>query len=92
MAWAFRHVLCASLALELTIDRAEKRIVETAVAGLRSGLVHCLRIHDVSHAHGLDFLGRQETELNLLNRAERRTRVRENKIRHFFGLKINARK
>lgn len=75
MTRAFRHVFRASLALELSVDRAEEGIVETAIARLCSRLVHCFWVNDVSYAHRLDFLGRQETKLNLLDRPERRARV-----------------
>ena len=38
---------------------------------------HSLWIFDMTHAHALDLLGRQETELDLLDGAQRRTRVLE---------------
>lgn len=82
MARAFRHVLSARLALELAIDRAESRVVEAELARLRLFCVHCLRVLDVSHAHALDFVGRQETELDLLDRLDGRTRVRKVEVRH----------
>jgi len=76
------HVFSARLALELPVDRAKKRIVETTVAGLRPRLVHRLGVEDVAHAHRLDFLRRQESELDLLDCTKRRTRVREDEVRH----------
>lgn len=39
----------------------------------------------MSDTHVLDLLRRQETELDLLDRLERRTRVREIKVRHDDG-------
>ena len=83
MAWAFCHVFRAGLALELAVDRAKKGIVETTIARLRPTLVHSLGIDDMTNAHALDFLGGQETELDLPDRPDRRTRVREDKVRHF---------
>jgi hypothetical protein len=82
MARTLGHVLGAGLALELPVDGAEQGIVETAIARLRSGLVHGLWVDDMANAHALDFLGRQEAELDLLDGADRRTRVRKDKVRH----------
>lgn len=82
VARAFRHVLSASLALELAINRSKQRIVQAAVTRLGSRLVHCLRVDDMSHTHVLDLFRRQETKLDLLDRLERRTRVRKVKVRH----------
>jgi hypothetical protein len=36
----------------------------------------------MANAHALDLLGRQEAELDLLDGADRRTRVRKDKVRH----------
>jgi hypothetical protein len=83
VTWTLGHVFRAGFALELTVDRAKKGIVETTIARLRPTLIHGLWIDNVAYAHALDFLGGQETELDFLDRADRRTRVREDKIRHF---------
>ncbi len=77
MARTLRHILGASLALELPIDGTEKRVVQTTVARLGSRLIHSLRINNVGDTHVLDLLRREESKLDLLNRLERRTRVRE---------------
>jgi len=82
---ALRHVLAARLAFELPIYGAEQRVVETAITRLHSALVHRLGVEDVGHTHILDLLRRQETELNLLDRLQRRTRVREIEVRHLYG-------
>lgn len=77
MAGALGHVLAARLALELTIYGAQERVVETAVAGFCSGLVHSLWVDDVGHTHALDLLGRQQTKLDFLDGPQGRTRVRK---------------
>ena len=86
MARTLRHVLRARLALELSVDRAEERVVETTVAWLHSALIHRLRVEDMRDTHVFDLLRRQETELDLLDRLERRTGVREVEVRHDVGL------
>lgn len=58
VAGALGHVLCAGLALELSIDGSEERVVEAAIAGLGAGLIHSLRIDDVGDAHILNLLRR----------------------------------
>ena len=80
-----RHILCAGLALELPIDGAKERVVQAAIARLGSALVHCLWIYDVGNAHALDLLGRQKSKLDLLDRFERRTRVRKVQVRHLVA-------
>lgn len=82
MTRALRHVLSTGFALELPVDRAQSGIVETFLAWLGPSLVHGLRILDVRHTHVLDLLRRQDTKLDLLDRLERRTRVREVQVRH----------
>jgi hypothetical protein len=82
MALAFRHIIRARLALELSIDGAHERVVEAAIAWLRARLVHRLRVDNVCHAKVLDLLRRQDTELDLLHSLERRARLREIKVRH----------
>ena len=76
------HVFCARLAFELAVDRSEKGIVEAAIARLGARLIHGLRIDDVLDAHALDLLGREHPKLYLLDRLERRTRVRKVEVRH----------
>lgn len=85
MAGTLAHSLRAGLALELSIDRAEKRVVEAAVTRLRAAFLHRFGVQNVRHAHALDLLGRHEAKLNLLHRLERRARVGEVEVRHFRG-------
>lgn len=53
---AFRHILLASCALELAIDRAKSGIVEAINSRLQARLIHGLGVHDVGNTHVLDFL------------------------------------
>lgn len=69
---AFGHVLSARLALELAIDGAESRIIQAKFAGLCLLGVHRLGVLDVRDTHRLDLLRRQESELDLLDRLDRR--------------------
>ena len=64
----FTHGLRAGFALELSVDRAEERVVQASVAWLRATLFHGLRVENVGDAHVLDFLGRHEAKLDLLDR------------------------
>jgi hypothetical protein len=89
VARAFGHVLSAGLALELSVDGAEEGIVEAAIARLRPRLVHGLGVDDVANAHALDFFGREEAKLDLLDRADRRARMRKNKVRHLDAVKMS---
>jgi hypothetical protein len=47
---------------------------------------HCLRIFDMDHTQAFNLFRRQETKLNLLNRAQRRLGVGEVNVRHGGGL------
>lgn len=85
VARALGHVLGAGLALELSVDRTKQRVVETSLARFRSGLIHGLGVYDVANTHALDLLGRKESELDLLYDLERRTGVREIKVRHLVS-------
>jgi hypothetical protein len=89
VTWALVHALLAGCTLELAIDGAKTRIVETIDSRLLTRLVHGFRIHDMSHTHILDFLWREETELDLLHRLEGRIRVRKGEVRHVGGLEWN---
>lgn len=77
MSGTFGHVLAASRALECAVDAAQLGVVQTPLAWLLALFVHCLGILDVANTHIFCFLRREETELNLLNRLERRLRVGE---------------
>ena len=56
MALAFRHVLLASLALELSVYGAETRVVETILARLGAGFVHGLGVENVRDTVVFDLL------------------------------------
>lgn len=82
VTWTLRHVLIARLALELAIDGAEAGIVEAFFARLGASFVHGLWVLDMADTHVLDLFRRQQTKLHLFDRAQRRIRVRKEKIRH----------
>lgn len=79
------HALAASSAFVRTIDRAKLGIVQTLFTWPLPLLVHGLRILDVAYAHVLRLFRREESELNLLDRLERRRRVRKCEVRHGCG-------
>lgn len=83
MAGTLAHGLRTRLALELSVDGAEERVVEATVAGFRFVLFHRFRVQNVTNTHALDLFGRQKAKLNLLHCLERRARVREVEVRHF---------
>jgi hypothetical protein len=86
MSGTLGHVLAASRALESAVDAAELWVVQTPLAWPLALFVHCLGILDVANTHVFCFLRREETELNLLNRLERRLRVGEARCcRHGCG-------
>lgn len=89
MAGAFRHVLSTCFALVLTVNGTEERIVEPAVTRFRPSLVHGLGVNDMAHAHGLDLLRRQESELDLLHNPEGRMGMRKVEIRHIDGSDVD---
>lgn len=88
MTGALGHVLGAGLALELTVDGAKTRIVEAELAGLSLLCIHRLGVLNVSNTHALDLVRRQDSELDLLDRLDGRTRVREIQVRHLVGLLV----
>ncbi len=51
MTGTLGHVLSASLALEVAVNRAETRVVETVLPRFGARLVHGLRVQDLAHAH-----------------------------------------
>lgn len=71
MSRADLDVLFARRARVHAVDGTELGVVETLFAGLLVVLVHGLRVDDVHHAHGLDLLGREQPELDLLDGPER---------------------
>ena len=76
------HILIAGSTLELAIDGTQARVVQSSVSRLQLALVHRLRVQDVSDAHILDLLRRQESKLDLLDCAQRRIAVREVEVGH----------
>lgn len=79
------NVLFARRARVHAVNGAELRIIETLLTGLRIGLVHGLRVDDVHDGHGLDLLGRQQAELDLLDGPERTFRLDGRTWRHGGG-------
>jgi hypothetical protein len=77
MPRALGHVLATCCTLVCAVDAAQLRVIQTPLAWPHALLVHCLRILDVANTHIFCFFRREETELNLLNRLERRLRVGE---------------
>lgn len=72
VARTFLLAFAASRAHLATIDGSELGVVQALLARSVALFVHCLGIFDVAYAHALDLIGREETELNLLYRLERR--------------------
>lgn len=79
------HALFACCAAVSAVDGAQLGIVQTLLPRALALLVHRFGILDVANAHVLDLLGREEAELDLLHRLERRLGVREGKVRHDCG-------
>lgn len=77
MPRALGHVLAAGCTLECAVDAAQLWVVQTPLAWPLALFIHCLWILDVANTHIFCFFRREETELNLLNRLERRLRVGE---------------
>jgi hypothetical protein len=67
------------------VNGAEPGVVEAVLARLRVRLVHGLREGDVAHAHRLDLLGREQSELDLLDGPERTFRLDGRTWRHDCG-------
>lgn len=86
VARTFTHRLGTCLALELPVDGAEKGVVEATVAWLCLVLFHRLGVENVCHTHVFDLLRGHQTKLNLLDRLERRARVRKRKVRHLESI------
>jgi len=92
MARALIHIFAASAASQRPIDRTEFRIVQSLLPRPVSLFVHRLRILDSAHAHALDFLGWEKTELDFLNSLQRRAGIRELvDVRHVDGEALSFR-
>jgi len=68
VARADLYVLLARGARVHAVNGAETGVIKALVARLLLLLVHGLGVHDVDDAHGLDLLGREQAELDLLDR------------------------
>jgi hypothetical protein len=79
------NVLLARRARVHAVDGAKLGIVEALFTRLRVGLIHGLRVDDVDHAHGLDLLGGEQPELDLLDGPERTFRLHGCARRHDGG-------
>jgi hypothetical protein len=78
-------VLLAGCARVHAVDGAELGVVQALLTRLRVGLVHGLGVDDVDDAHGLDLLGGEQPELDLLDGAERTFRLHGCAGRHGCG-------
>jgi hypothetical protein len=78
-------ILLAGAAGVHAVDGTELGVVETLLTGPLVVLVHSLGVDDVHHTHGLDLLGGEQPELDLLDRPERTLRHCERAGRHGCG-------
>lgn len=85
VARADLDVLFARRARVHAIDSAELGIVKTLFARFLLLFVHSLRVDDMDYAHGLDFFGREQPELDLLDGPERTFRHGRRAGRHVDG-------
>jgi hypothetical protein len=85
MARAHLDVLLARRARVHAVNRAQSRVVEAVFTRLLVLLVHGLGVEDVDNAHGLDLLGREQAELDLLDGPERTFRLGWRTGRHDGG-------
>jgi hypothetical protein len=67
------------------VDSAELGVIETLLTRFLLLLVHGLRVDDVDDTHGLDLLGREQPELDLLDGPERTFRHLGRARRHAGG-------
>lgn len=86
VARADLDVLLARRARVHAVDGAELGVVEALLARLLLLLVHGLGVDDVDDAHGLDLLGREQAELDLLDGPERTFRHCWRAGRHVGGV------
>jgi hypothetical protein len=70
----------------LSVDGTKARIVQPTISGLQPTLIHRLGVQNVANTHILNLFRRKQPKLYLLDRAQRRIRLREVKIRHFDGM------
>jgi hypothetical protein len=82
MSRALFWTLFASLAVVLTVNGTQTRVIDTLGPRPLALVIQCLGVFDVDHTHALDLFGGKETELNFLDGAQRRLRVREKHVRH----------
>lgn len=80
------HVLAAGCASVRAVDAAQLGVIQSSFARPLALLIHSLWVLDVANTHVLSLFRREETELNLLHRLERRLRVGETRCgRHSCG-------
>jgi hypothetical protein len=79
-------ILLAGAAGVHAVDGTELGVVETLLTGPLVVLVHSLGVDDVHHTHGLDLLGGEQPELDLLDSPERTFRYCWRAGRHIGGI------
>ena len=82
VTWTLGDVLIARLALEVPVDGAESRIAEASDLGPLVALLERLWELDAGDAESLDLVRREDPELDRLDAAQRRARVRKRVERH----------
>ena len=70
VTWAGLHVLFARGARVAAVDAAETGVTKTLVVRLLLLIVEGIGVDDMANGHGLDLLGREEAELDLLDGAQ----------------------
>lgn len=84
MTGTFLLALTAGRTHHAAVDGAQLGVVQALLARPLALLVQSLWVLDMANTYALDLLGREESELDLLHRLERRQRFREG--RHVDGL------
>lgn len=80
------HVLSARSAPVGAVYTTKLRVVQTSLTRPVALLIHSFGVLDVTDTHILDFFRREQAELNLLDRLERRARRRKSLWRHGCGV------
>jgi len=88
VAGTLSHVLSARSASVGAVYATKLRVVQTSLARPVALLIHSFGVLDVTDAHILDFLRREQAELNLLNGLQRRARRRKPLWRHDCGVRF----
>jgi len=77
MTRTLEHVFTASTAGHRAVDGTQLGVVQSFLSRAHSLLIHGFGVLDVTDTHVLDFLGREETKLDLLDGLQRRAGIRE---------------